>query len=274
MQLARGFFLTPEKRFKRKFLEIVITFQLEHRFTKQKIFEMYANQVPLGQRGSFSINGFGEAAQAYFGKDVRQLTLPECALLAGLIQSPSRLNPYRHVERATTRRNLVLDSMVETGAITKEQAEEAKASPLNVIPGAVDAGEAPYFVDLVREQLAQRLGPDDYNQQGLQDLHLARSAAAEFSHRCCRGGHEACRRAGGEAARAAGEGGRRFADRLSAGGAGGAESAYGRRCWRWWADATMGRASSTMRCRIGRRDRSSSPLCTRRHSIRAWPDRS
>ncbi|HZD51357.1 MAG TPA: PBP1A family penicillin-binding protein [Silvibacterium sp.] len=167
MQLARGFFLSPAKRFKRKFLEIVITFQLEHRFTKEKIFELYANQVPLGQRGSFSINGFGEASQAYFGKDVRQLTLPECALLAGLIQSPSRLNPYRHVERATARRNLVLDSMVETGAITKEQAEEAKASPLNVVPGAVDAGEAPYFVDLVREQLAQRLGGDEYNQQGL-----------------------------------------------------------------------------------------------------------
>jgi penicillin-binding protein 1B len=167
MQLARGFFLTPEKRFKRKFLEIVITFQLEHRFPKQKIFEMYANQVPLGQRGSFSINGFGEAAQAYFGKDVRQLTLPESALLAGLIQSPSRLNPLRHPERATTRRNLVLDSMVEIGAITKEEAEQAKAAPLNVVPGAVDAGEAPYFVDLVREQLAQRLGADDYNQQGL-----------------------------------------------------------------------------------------------------------
>ncbi|MBV8675066.1 MAG: PBP1A family penicillin-binding protein [Acidobacteriaceae bacterium] len=167
MQLARGFFLSPEKRFKRKFLEIVITFQLEHRFTKQKIFEMYANQVPLGQRGSFSINGFGEASQAYFGKDVRQLTLPECALLAGLIQSPSRLNPLRHPERAMTRRNLVLDSMVEIGAITKDQAEVAKAAPLNVVPGAVDAGEAPYFVDLVREQLAQRLGGDEYNQQGL-----------------------------------------------------------------------------------------------------------
>jgi penicillin-binding protein 1B len=167
MQLARGFFLSPEKRFKRKFLEIVITYQLEHRFTKQKIFEMYANQVPLGQRGSFSINGFGEAAQAYFGKDVRQLTLPESALLAGLIQSPSRLNPLRHPERAMTRRNLVLDSMVEIGAITKDQAEVAKAAPLNVVPGAVDAGEAPYFVDLVREQLAQRLGGDEYNQQGL-----------------------------------------------------------------------------------------------------------
>jgi penicillin-binding protein 1B len=167
MQLAKMFFLTPERTFRRKFLQVVITFQLEHRFNKQKIFELYANQVPLGQRGSFSINGFGEAAQAYFGKDVRQLTLPECALLAGLIQSPSRLNPYRHAERAMTRRNIVLDAMVETGKITKDQAEAAKAAPLSLVPGAVDAGEAPYFVDLVREQLTQRLGDSDYNQQGL-----------------------------------------------------------------------------------------------------------
>ena len=167
MQLARGFFLSPEKRIKRKIIEIVITFQLEHRFNKQQIFQMYANQVPLGQRGSFSIDGFGEAAQAYFGKDVRQLDLPECALLAGIIQSPSRLNPFRHPERAIERRNVVLDAMVETGDITKAQAEQAKAAPLNLEPGAFDAGEAPYFVDLVRDQLIQRLGDTDYNQQGL-----------------------------------------------------------------------------------------------------------
>ena len=167
MQLARGFFLSPEKRLKRKMIEIVITFQLEHRFNKQQIFQMYANQVPLGQRGSFSIDGFGEAAEAYFGKDVRQLDLPECALLAGIIQSPSRLNPFRHPERALERRNLVLDAMVETGDITKAQAEQAKAAPLQLEPGAFDAGEAPYFVDLVRDQLIQRLGDADYNQQGL-----------------------------------------------------------------------------------------------------------
>ncbi|MGB9031385.1 MAG: transglycosylase domain-containing protein [Acidobacteriaceae bacterium] len=167
MQLARGFFLSPEKRIKRKMIEIVITFQLEHRFNKQQIFQMYANQVPLGQRGSFSIDGFGEAAQAYFGKDVRQLDLPECALLAGIIQSPSRLNPFRHPERAIERRNVVLDAMVETGDITKAQAEQAKAAPLNLEPGAFDAGEAPYFVDLVRDQLIQRLGDNEYNQQGL-----------------------------------------------------------------------------------------------------------
>ena len=167
MQLARGFFLTPERRIKRKMIEILITFQLEHRFTKQQIFEMYANQINLGQRGSFSIDGFGEAAQAYFGKDARQLSLSECALLAGIIQSPNRLNPFRHPDRAIERRNLVLDSMVETGAITKEQAEPAKAEPLHLAPGSVDASEAPYFVDLVRDQLMQKLGDRDFNREGL-----------------------------------------------------------------------------------------------------------
>jgi penicillin-binding protein 1B len=167
MQLARGLLLTPERRIKRKMIEIVITFQLEHRFGKQQIFEMYANQIPLGQRGSFSIDGFGEAAQAFFGKDVHQLDLAEDALLAGIIQSPSRLNPFRHAERAIERRNLVLDSMVEIGAITKGEAEKAKAEPLHLVPGSVDASEAPYFVDLVHDQLVQRLGDHDFNRESL-----------------------------------------------------------------------------------------------------------
>jgi penicillin-binding protein 1B len=167
MQLARGFFLSPEKRIKRKIIEIVITFQLEHRFTKKQIFEMYANQINLGQRGSFSINGFGEASQAYFGKDVRQLDLAECALLAGIIQRPNYFNPFRHADRTIERRNLVLDSMVETGAITKEQAERTKAEPLHLSAASVDASEAPYFVDLVRDQLVQKLGERDFNREGL-----------------------------------------------------------------------------------------------------------
>jgi penicillin-binding protein 1B len=167
MQLAKNVFLSPERTLRRKLKQILITFQLEHRFSKQKIFEIYANDIPLGQRGSFAINGFGEAAQAYFGKDVSQLNLPECALLAGMIQSPSRLNPYRHPARALERRNVVLDAMVETGAITKEQAEQAKATPLKLASQSVDANEAPYFVDLVRDQIVQKLGDDQYNQQGL-----------------------------------------------------------------------------------------------------------
>ena len=187
MQLARGFFLSPEKRIKRKLIEIVITFQLEHRFNKQQIFQMYANQIPLGQQGSFAINGFGEAAQAYFGKDVRQLDLPECALLAGMIQSPSRLNPYRHPERAMTRRNLVLDTMVETNSITRAQAERAKAEPLKLSPANVNAGEAPYFVDLVRDQLTQKLGENSFNHEGLRiytsldpDLQHAATEAVNY----------------------------------------------------------------------------------------------
>jgi penicillin-binding protein 1B len=167
MQLARGFFLSPEKRLKRKLIEIVITFQLEARFSKKQIFEMYANQINLGQQGSFAINGFGEASQAYFGKNVKQLNLAESALLAGIIQRPNYFNPYRHPERVMERRNLVLDSMVETGAITKEQAEHAKAEPLHLSQQSVDASDAPYFVDLVREQLNQKLGERDFNREGL-----------------------------------------------------------------------------------------------------------
>jgi len=184
MQLARGFFLSPEKRIKRKLIEIVITFQLEHRFTKKQIFEMYANQINLGQRGSFSIDGFGEASQAYFGKDIQQLDLPECAMLAGIVQRPNYFNPFRHPERVIDRRNLVLDSMVETGAITKEQAEHAKSAPLHLAStSSVDASEAPYFVDLVHEQLNQKLGERDFNREGLRiytslDPDLQREATA------------------------------------------------------------------------------------------------
>jgi penicillin-binding protein 1B len=166
MQLARGFFLTPKKDYTRKLREIMITFQLEHRFDKEEIFTMYGNEINLGQRGSFAINGFGEASQAFFGKDLGQLDLAQCALIAGLIQNPNGRNPYRHADRAIERRNLVLDSMVETGAITSDQAETAKAEPLRLAPPNVDASEAPYFVDLVHEQLVQRLG-DDLSRQSL-----------------------------------------------------------------------------------------------------------
>jgi penicillin-binding protein 1B len=185
-QLARGFFLTPEKRIKRKLIEILITFQLESRFSKQQIFEMYANEVNLGQRGSYAINGFGEAAQTYFGKNLRQLDTAECALLAGMIQSPNRLNPYRHPERAMARRNVVLDSMVETGAITASEASRDKAEPMHLAPPNLDASEAPYFVDLVHDQLVRKIGDQDLSHESLRiytsldpDLQRAASEAVE-----------------------------------------------------------------------------------------------
>jgi penicillin-binding protein 1B len=182
-QLARGFFLSSEKTYSRKIAEVVITYQLEARFSKQQIFEMYANEINLGQRGSFAINGFGEAAQAYFGKDLRQLDLAECALLAGMIQRPNYFAPYRHPDRAMERRNVVLDSMVETGSITPEQADRAKAQPIRLAPPDADASEAPYFVDLVHDQIVQRLGDSDVTRSALRiytslDPELQRAAAA------------------------------------------------------------------------------------------------
>ncbi len=190
MQLARGIFLSPVRHIKRKLIEIMITFQLESRFTKQQIFEMYANQINLGQRGSFAINGFGEAAQAYFGKDLRQLDIAQCAMLAGIIQSPNYLNPYRHPERAINRRNIVLDAMVETSSITPAEAERAKAEPLRLAPVNVDASEAPYFIDLVHEQLSQRIGDQELGHDTLRiytsldpELQRAASAAVEVGMR-------------------------------------------------------------------------------------------
>jgi penicillin-binding protein 1B len=182
MQLSRGFFLTPEKTVKRKLIEMMIAIELEQKFSKQRIFEMYANEVYLGQRGSFTINGFGEASHAYFNKDVKNLTLPEAALLAGMIQRPNYLSPYKNPRRALERRNLVLDSMVETEAITREQADRAKAAPMKLATPNVEASDAPYFVDLVKDQLSGQFSEGELNNHALRiyttlDPDLQRAAA-------------------------------------------------------------------------------------------------
>jgi penicillin-binding protein 1B len=182
MQVSRGFFLTPEKTIKRKLTEMLISEELEQKFTKQQIFEFYANLVPLGQRGSFAISGFAEASRTYFNKDLKDITLPEAALLAGIIQGPSYLSPYRHPERATARRNVVLDSMVETRAITREQSDKAKATPLKLAPPNVEASDAPYFVDLVRDTVTSRIPESEMNEQAYRiyttlDPDLQRAAA-------------------------------------------------------------------------------------------------
>ncbi len=182
MQLSRGFFLTPERTVKRKLTEMLISEEMEQKFTKQQIFEFYANWVPLGQRGSFAISGFAEASRTYFNKDLKDVTLPEAALLAGTIQGPSYLSPYRHPERATERRNVVLESMVETHAITREQADKAKATPLKLAPPNVEASDAPYFVDMVRDTVIGKLNEREMNEQAYRiyttlDPDLQRAAA-------------------------------------------------------------------------------------------------
>ena len=186
MQLSRGFFLTPEKTIRRKLTEMLIAEELEQKFSKKQIFEFYANWVDLGQRGSFSISGFAEASKAYFNKDLKDITLPEAALLAGLIQRPSYLSPYRHPERAMERRNLVLESMVETHAITREQADKAKAAPLKLAPPNVEASDAPYYVDMLRDTLISKFNENELNDQSYRiyttldpDLQKAAAQAVE-----------------------------------------------------------------------------------------------
>ena len=182
MQLSRGFFLTPEKTVKRKLTEMLIAEELEQKFSKQQIFEFYANWVNLGQRGSFAISGLAEASRTYFNKDLKDITLPEAALLAGLIQRPSYLSPYRHPERALERRNLVLDAMFDTHAITREQADKAKAAPLKLAPPNVEASDAPYFIDMVRDTLINKFKESDLNEESYRiyttlDPDLQRAAA-------------------------------------------------------------------------------------------------
>jgi len=161
-QLARNFFLTAEPTWRRKMSEAFIAVILELRLTKQQIFTMYANEVYLGQRGSFAIHGFGEGATAEFGKDLSELTLPEVATLAGIIPAPNAYSPSKHPDRATVRRNLILRAMEHTGAITPENYEKAKQAELEIIPLKTDATDAPYFVDFIREELLK-----DYSEQEL-----------------------------------------------------------------------------------------------------------
>jgi len=165
MQLSRAFFLSPEKTFKRKLIEMLIAVELEQKFSKQQIFEFYANRVDLGQRGSFTISGLAEGSRSYFNKDLKDINLPEAALLAGLIQAPSYLSPYRHPERAQERRNTVIEAMVDTHDITREQADKAKAVPLKLAPPNVEASDAPYFVDMVRDTLVNKLNEHEVNEQ-------------------------------------------------------------------------------------------------------------
>src|SRR5580658_5965659 len=162
-QLARSFWLDNDKTWRRKIPEVLITMHLEQKLKKEQIFEYYANQVPLGHRGSFGIRGFGEAAQVYFGKDVSKLTLPEAATLAGLIQQPSFTNPFRWPERARQRRNVVLRLMRENDYISDAEYESASAAPMELGKQGMESTEAPFFVDLVNDALLDKF--PDYNFQ-------------------------------------------------------------------------------------------------------------
>ena len=146
-QLVKNLFLTREQTLSRKAKEAYMSLILETRMSKEEIFTLYANQIYLGQQNGVSIYGVGEAANSYFGKDVSQLTLPEAAMIAGIIRSPNRYNPFKNTEKVTERRNQVLDSMVEAQAIPADEAAEARKTPvaLRKITSGKDLQGMPYF---------------------------------------------------------------------------------------------------------------------------------
>jgi penicillin-binding protein 1B len=181
MQLARNLFLTPSRTVRRKITEIVFALLLELRLPKERILELYANQVYLGQRNSFSIYGFGEAAVAYFNKDISDLTLPEAALLVGIIRGPNLYSPYQHPERAAERRNFVLRRMLKTGFVSPGEAEQASRTPLGLTDQSAETRQEPYFVDMVKAQMLARFSERDLLSQGYRihttlNLELQRAA--------------------------------------------------------------------------------------------------
>jgi penicillin-binding protein 1B len=166
MQVARSFFFDNKRDWKRKLKEILMAIEIDQRFSKQQIFEMYANEIYIGNRGSFAIRGFGEAAPAYFGKDVRDLSLGEAAFLAGIIRAPNRYSASeRHPDRAEEARDRVLAQMVEDGYVTQDAADAAKKVKLHFVNGGVSSSSAPYFVDMVKDHLLEHYSETDLETQ-------------------------------------------------------------------------------------------------------------
>ncbi|WP_251106529.1 penicillin-binding protein 1A [Alloacidobacterium dinghuense] len=177
MQLARNLFLSSERTFGRKLQEVLLSIQIEHTFTKQQIFALYANQIYLGR----GVYGFEAGSEYYFSKQAKDLTLPEAALLAGLPKGPTEYSPVLNPDRAFRRRNMVINSMLEDGVITAAQANVARSAPLGLHIEAPPNSVAPWFVEEVRRELERKFGSDQVHQAGLKvyttlDLDLQETA--------------------------------------------------------------------------------------------------
>jgi penicillin-binding protein 1B len=187
MQLSRSFFFSTERTWRRKVAETIVSLELEHRFTKQQIFELYANEIYLGNRGSFGIHGFAEGSLAYFNKDIHDLSLSEAAFLAGIIRAPNRYSSAdRRPERAAEARDRVLNQMATNGYITPEQAREAKRIPLRLAPAGLESSDAPFFVDMVKDHLLDQFSEEELLSQSFRvyttlDPELQRAATQAMS---------------------------------------------------------------------------------------------
>ena len=177
-QLSKLIFLKPEKTISRKIKEMVLAFQIERNFSKQEILALYLNQIYLGN----GVYGVQSASKLYFGKDVSELTLGECALLTGLIPSPERYSPFNSLEKAKQRRSLVLQRMKEEKYITAAEAEAAAKEPIPTEKSTLFSSHAAYFVEYVRQQLEPKYGVDQLWKGGMKiytTLDLSMQVPAE-----------------------------------------------------------------------------------------------
>jgi penicillin-binding protein 1B len=178
-QLVKNTYLSPDKTLQRKYSEAMLAVALERRLSKNDIFALYCNEIYLGQRDAVAVRGVKEAARIFFGKELKDLTLPEAATLAGMIQSPAHYSPVRHPDEARARRNLVLGAMQQNGWITAEQNASASAEPIVVAPVAVENSLAPYFVDYVNRLAESQFETSGATQRIYTTIDLELQHAAE-----------------------------------------------------------------------------------------------
>ena len=184
MQVARNVYLSSEKTFTRKIYEILLTTKLEHTLTKDQIFEIYLNQIYLGNRAY----GFAAASEAYFGKPLKNISVAEAAMLAGLPKAPSAYNPISNPKRARSRQLYIIERMEENGFITKEQAVAAKQEELKIRTAASSQNtHAEYVAEMARQLMFAQYGPDIYT-RGLNVYTTIRAADQQAAYFALRRG--------------------------------------------------------------------------------------
>ena len=184
MQVARNVYLSAEKSYTRKIYEILLTFKLEHMLSKNQILEIYMNQIFLGNRAY----GFAAASEAYFGKPLKDISIAEAAMLAGLPKAPSAYNPIVNPKRARSRQLYIIERMQENGFITAEQAQSAKDEELTVRTGP-DAGRvhAEYVAETVRQLIFNQYGDETYT-RGLNVVTTLRATDQAVAYKALRKG--------------------------------------------------------------------------------------
>jgi penicillin-binding protein 1B len=166
-QLAKNYFLTPARTVTRKIKEVLLSVVIELKYGKNEILEIYLNEIYLGQKGSVSINGIGEASYFYFGKPVKALTRSEAATIAGLIKAPNHFSPYRDLARCRSRRDAVLQAMRREDWLSEEELQAELKQPIKAVGFTLSAKKAPYFLDYLAEQLKALYRPQDLSSLGL-----------------------------------------------------------------------------------------------------------